>query len=234
MLLRLLKDIFAGSRQPLAASATGAPVGRHLQILLGDLRVGEHGLRDFHERCLVDSGAGANPSPALDPPLASYFLARYFLYAMGLGGEFAECGMRGGAASALFLCRAAQARIPLYAGEGLHLVEDAAAPAAAGAAARVTRDFPKANAYPGGLPDVRRQLADASWAFAHLDVDREEGVREGLEYFFPRLSMGGVIVCGDCAAAPAPGARRAWEDYCGKNGLPFVTLPTGQGVILKA
>jgi hypothetical protein len=43
-----------------------------------------------------------------------------------------------------------------------------------------------------------------------------------------------VIVCDDYGAPFFPGASRAWDRYCGEHDVPFVVLPTGQSVILKA
>src|SRR6188472_3847564 len=140
VLLRVLKAIFGGAGAAAGASApprrelphemlarigsmhAAAPMGRHLEIALGELRVGEHDLRALSDRCLAESEAAAPPLKALRRPLASYFLARYFLHAMDLGGAYAECGVFRGT-TALFLCRAARTRRPGYAGEGLHLVD---------------------------------------------------------------------------------------------------------------
>jgi O-methyltransferase len=280
MLLRVLKEIFAGRPQEVAArqadgdtypnevlrrtagAHAGAPMERHLEIALGDIRVGDHDLRQLTQSCLDDSDSKVPPLKALHRPLASYFLSRYFMYAMKLGGQFAECGVFRGT-SALFLCRAARIRIPAYAGEGLHLIdsfEGISEPAGEdyfdargrdGSVVRATvpqgalsapvdavrnsmRDFPKVQVHQGWIPAVFQQLPDTDWAFVHVDVDLYEPTRDCLEYFYPRLNMGGVIVCDDYGSLLFPGARRAWDQYCEKNGVPFVVLDTGQSVILKA
>jgi len=280
MLLRVLKEIFAARprdaaarqaggdaypneiRQRTAGAHAAAPMQRHLEIAFGDIRVGDEDLLQLTRRCLDDSDSEVLPLKALHRPLASYFLARYFMYAMKLGGQFAECGVFRGT-SALFLCRAARARIPAYAGEGLHLVdsfEGISRPASEdhfdaraqdGSVMRATvpqgslsapmetvrqtmRDFPKVEMHRGWIPGVFQQLPDANWSFVHVDVDLYEPTRDCLEYFYPRLSTGGVMVCDDYGAPLFPGARRAWDEYCEKNGVPFVVLDTGQSVILKA
>jgi hypothetical protein len=278
VLLRVLKDIFGGrrnaaARQPEqeltpteALKRTGsahaaAPLDRHLEIALGDMRIGEHDLRALTERCLAESDSKVPPLKALHRPLASYFLARYFLHAMALGGGYAECGVFRGTSS-LFLCRAAQTRIPAYAGEGFHLIdsfegisrpsdEDAFdARSKDGSIVRTSvpqgtlsaplevvrmslRDFPKASLHQGWIPGVFQQLPDMQWAFVHIDVDLFEPTRDCLEYFFPRLNPGGVIVCDDYGSPMFPGARRAWDSFCEANGVPFVVLDTGQSVILN-
>jgi len=154
------------------------------------------------------------------------------------------------------------ATIPGYAGEGLHLIdsfegisqpsdEDAfdargkdgslvrtAVPQGALSAPvdvvrQSMRDFPKVSLHQGWIPGVFQQLPDTRWAFVHIDVDLHEPTRDCLEYFFPRLNPGGVIVCDDYGSPLFPGARRAWDSFCEKNGVPFVMLDTGQSVILN-
>ena len=67
-----------------------APMERHLEIAYGDMRIADQGLIDLTDRCLADAGSTMSPLKALHRPLASYFLARYFVHAMELGGELAE------------------------------------------------------------------------------------------------------------------------------------------------
>lgn len=279
MLLRMLKEIFAGGKE-IAPARTAreeypnemidrrvnaharAPMARHLDIVLGGMRVGEHDLRTLSDRCLADSDAKVLPLKALHRPLASYFLARYFLHAMELGGACAECGVFRGT-SALFLCRAARTRRADYAGEGLHLIDSfeglsepsdddlfdargedgsvtrAGVPRGSFAAPldvvkHALRDFPEASIHQGWIPAVFGKLPEARWAFIHVDVDLFKPTRDCLEYFFPRLCAGGVIVCDDYGSMVFPGARRAWNRFCEDHDLPFVVLDTGQSVILKA
>ena len=275
MLLRVLKDMLrrrGRSNAPQAELASerltrtkrahaAAPIERHLEITLGGVRVGEHDLRELTNRCLADSSSEAPPLKALHRPLASYFLARYFMHAMDLGGDFAECGVYTGV-SALFVCRAARTRLPGYAGERFHLVDSFAgigdpgeedvfsARAADGSTTTASvprgsfaagadvvrntmREFPRATLHGGWIPDVFRTLPESSWAYVHVDVDHYRPTADCLGYFYPRLCAGGVIICDDYGAPLFPGARRAWDEYCEAHDVPFVVLDTGQSVILK-
>lgn len=54
-----------------------------------------------------------------------------------------------------------------------------------------------------------------------------------LEYFYPWLREGGVIVSDDYAHLQWPGARKALDEYCDSRGVPVLCLTTGQGVIIK-
>jgi len=272
----MLKDIFAGKRQDVPAAPAEfehekrirwghaharSPMQRHLEIAIGDLRIGEHDLRALSDSCLAGSDSKILPQKALRRPLASYFLARYFMHAMELDGAYAECGVFRGT-SALFLCRAAQTRRAGYAGEGLHLVDsfegisrpaeedyfDARVGDGSVVRAKVPqgslsspidevrstlRDFPRTSIHQGWIPGVFGKLPDTRWAFVHIDVDLYEPTRDCLEYFFPRLCAGGVIVCDDYGAPRFPGAARAWDEYCERHRIPYVVLDTGQSIILR-
>lgn len=237
-----------------------APMDRHLQILFDHLRVGEERLPELVERCMSESRSTSPASKALHKPLAFYFLAQYFLHSLGIEGERAECGVFQGS-SALLLCHAARTRDPSYAGARLHLIDSfaglsapqredrfsvttggtvkrASAPAGAYAApieaARgALRAFSQVTFHHGWIPDAFASLPEAQWSFVHIDVDLHEPTYASLDYFFPRLARGGVIICDDYGAPLFPGAHRAWDRYCEEHDVPYVVLDTGQSVILK-
>lgn len=284
MLARLLKDLLRegpkGAAQPAATpggagvvgapdspievikrrirAAADAPIDKHMRIAFAGMRVGDRDLVPFVNACLAESNSGMIRYKALHRPLASAFLAQYYLYALGLEGARVECGVFHGA-SAITLCRAAQTRLPGYAGEGLHLVDsfeglaeptehdrfegqlarhdESVGKGAYSAPVDVVRKamaaFPAATLHKGWIPDVFSQLPRGRWAFVHLDVDHYAPTYAGLAYFYPLLVDGGVIICDDYGAPTFPGAHRAWDAYCEENAIPFVVLDTGQSVILK-
>jgi O-methyltransferase len=67
----------------------------------------------------------------------------------------------------------------------------------------------------------------------HVDVDLYEPTRACLEYFYPRMAAGGIILCDDYGTPAFPGARRAWLEFCEGAKLGFIALPTGQSVLVK-
>ncbi|HEV7820255.1 MAG TPA: TylF/MycF/NovP-related O-methyltransferase, partial [Burkholderiales bacterium] len=95
------------------------------------------------------------------------------------------------------------------------------------------REYPAVAVHQGWIPEVFAQLPSMSWCFVHLDVDLFEPTLASLEYFYPRLVDGGVIICDDYGAPLFPGAHRAWDEFCAKNDLAYIVLDTGQSVILK-
>jgi hypothetical protein len=238
-----------------------APLELHTSILFGNTSVAGTGLLELYNACIGQSGTVVSPWKTFARIQGASNLARYFLHSLSLKGARAECGVFQGF-SALFACRAAALSSPGFEGAGLHLVDSFAGfpqpkaddfisiraggktlsgPAfAEGAAAvplkqvqQVFREFPKVRFHQGYIPEVLGQLPDTEWAFAHIDLDLHEPTLASLEYFYPRMVKGGVIVCDDYGSTLFPGARKAWESYCESNAIVFVTLETGQSVIIK-
>src|SRR6266508_319975 len=73
--------------QRLNAAHASAPTALHLDILFSALRINNERLVDLVDRCLADSNLPLTPDKYFHRPLASYFLAQYFLYARELPGD---------------------------------------------------------------------------------------------------------------------------------------------------
>ena len=54
-----------------------------------------------------------------------------------------------------------------------------------------------------------------------------------MEFFYPRVSPGGIILCDDYGSALCPGAREAMDDFFADKAERVVELTTGQGYIMK-
>jgi hypothetical protein len=75
-------------------------------------------------------------------------------------------------------------------------------------------------------------VTEQQWAFVHLDVTLYEPTLKALEYFYPRLVAGGVIICD--GSIFCPGAKKAWDEFCSARGLPFVVLGNRESILIKA
>ena len=82
------------------------------------------------------------------------------------------------------------------------------------------------NAHPG-LPDT--------YALVSLDADLYKPTRAGLEYFWPRLGRGGMILIHDYTSTQFSGVRQAVDEYCAERGLFLVPLMDlhGTAVLIK-
>jgi hypothetical protein len=93
--------------------------------------------------------------------------------------------------------------------------------------------FPNVKFHRGWIPERFSEVADRYFCFLHIDVDLYEPTRQTLEFFYPRMSSGGVILCDDYGFAICPGARKAIDDFFADKPECVIELPTGQGFILR-
>jgi hypothetical protein len=86
----------------------------------------------------------------------------------------------------------------------------------------------------GWIPDVFDQADVGPLSFAHIDVDLYEPTLASMEFFYPRLVPGGVLLSDDYGLTTCPGATRAMDEYMNDRPEPILHSPTGQGVIIKS
>lgn len=86
----------------------------------------------------------------------------------------------------------------------------------------------------GLFPDTFTGLEDVTFAFISLDPDLYEPVRDGLKYFWPRLSPGGFIFVHDYNNQHYQGVRRAVHEFCAQEGCGFVPIPDSCGTAIIA
>jgi len=92
------------------------------------------------------------------------------------------------------------------------------------------RDFPGIEFFPGWIPEAFPDEPEARYRFVHVDVDVHQPTRDSLEYFYPRLVTGGILVCDDYGW---PGARKAIDDFSARTGARFITTPHLQAYCVR-
>jgi len=86
----------------------------------------------------------------------------------------------------------------------------------------------------GWIPERFEEVAARSFSFVHIDVDLYQPTRDSLEFFYPRLVPGGILLCDDYGYHTCPGAQRAFDEFAATTTEQSVVhLPTGQGFIVK-
>ncbi|HUD98090.1 MAG TPA: TylF/MycF/NovP-related O-methyltransferase [Bryobacteraceae bacterium] len=78
--------------------------------------------------------------------------------------------------------------------------------------------------YRGLFPGTAGPVADRKFSFVHLDVDLYESMKASLEWFYPRLSPGAVVMCHDYVY---PGIRAAVHEALA--GKPEICIPQPAG-----
>ena len=88
--------------------------------------------------------------------------------------------------------------------------------------------------YKGWIPERFHEVQDLKFRLVHIDVDLYQPTKDSIEFFFPRMSKGGVMIFDDYGMTSCPGAYKAVEDYMQDKSEYVLSLPTGQGVVIKA
>jgi hypothetical protein len=82
---------------------------------------------------------------------------------------------------------------------------------------------------PARFPDVEGK----QFAFVHVDVDLFEPTRDSVEFFYPRLSPGGILICDDYGCTTCPGATKAIDEFLADKPESMVDLDAGGGFLVK-
>jgi len=88
--------------------------------------------------------------------------------------------------------------------------------------------------FKGYFPEsIDNIIEQTNFSFVHLDADLFEPTKNGLEFFYPRVSSGGIILIHDYNAWP--GCRKAVDEFfCSKKEI-LIPMPdkSGSAVITK-
>lgn len=93
--------------------------------------------------------------------------------------------------------------------------------------------FPFVEIIRGLVPDTLPEVKSNSIAFLSIDMNSVTPEIEALNYFWPKLSMGGMIVLDDYAYVTCDLQYTAHNNWATEKGVKILSLPTGQGLIVK-
>ncbi|MFT3879262.1 MAG: TylF/MycF/NovP-related O-methyltransferase [Gemmatales bacterium] len=167
-----------------------------------------------------------------------------------LNGDFVECGVHlGGLATAIL----ADLNWPQSPSRHFYLLDTFNGFPAdqRGVAAEVHRDdylddvwpqvqshfskYPSAKLIRGAIPQTLAEVKSQQVAYLSIDMNCAEPEVAALEYFWPRMVPGGLVLLDDYAFAEAYRRQKEAIDRWAKPlSLPILSLPTGQGLLIKA
>jgi hypothetical protein len=98
----------------------------------------------------------------------------------------------------------------------------------------VLADYDFVSLYPGWIPERFAEVSDRKFSFVHIDVDLYEPTLSSLEFFWPRLAEGGVVVIDDYGSSQFPGASTAVDEFLADHAARFFyKVPLGACFIIK-
>jgi len=92
--------------------------------------------------------------------------------------------------------------------------------------------YPNIALYSGIFPASAGPIEEKKFSFVHLDVDLYQSTKEALEFFYPRMTVGGVIVSHDYLVTP--GATKAVTEFMADKPEPVIELSWRQCAIVKS
>ena len=81
------------------------------------------------------------------------------------------------------------------------------------------KSYTNVSIHKGWIPDSFVGLEDSVISFCHLDLDLYEGYIKTLEFVWPRMPPGGIIVFDDYDAWSCLGAKKAIDEFIEKNNI---------------
>jgi hypothetical protein len=94
-------------------------------------------------------------------------------------------------------------------------------------------EWPDVRLVRGRVPAILSELAAVPAAFLHIDMNSAAPEVAALAFFWPRMDAGAVILLDDYACAGHEQQKRAMDDAASRLGADILSLPTGQGLIIK-
>lgn len=94
--------------------------------------------------------------------------------------------------------------------------------------------WPAARVIQGPVPDTLAQIDSHCFAFAHIDMNCAPPEVAAAEFLWPRLVRGGLILLDDYAFVGYRSQKLAMDEFARSKGTQVLSLPTGQGLLIKA
>ena len=169
-------------------------------------------------------------------------------HAMQLGGDFVECGVNRGFLSASVMAyldfKSLHDRkfflFDTYSGlvEELVTEEDVAAHRHAykdchDFVVDAFKRYPNVVIVKGVVPDSLRTVEIERVAYLSIDMNCVQPEIAAMEYFWPRLVAGGIVIIDDYGFSGHEAQKRAADRFAASVGARILSLPTGQGLLLK-
>lgn len=86
---------------------------------------------------------------------------------------------------------------------------------------------------PGFFPETSGPAKNDKFAFVYIDVDIYQSVKDSMEFFYPRMLPGAVMVFDDYMGKNTPGVKKAMDEFFkDKKERPIITAKA-QCVIIK-
>jgi hypothetical protein len=168
----------------------------------------------------------------------------FFLYSVAHAQSFLDCAMAEvgvfQGSSARIICEAKRERplhlfdtfsgLPQPGERDKRLLKRGQYSASLTAATSLLRAYSGVHLHPGEFPASAIGMEDVQFGFVHLDADLYASTLASLEFFYPRMAPGGIILTHDYSTLP--GVAQAFADFLVAKPSTVIELPTTQAMIV--
>lgn len=93
--------------------------------------------------------------------------------------------------------------------------------------------WPNAQPVRGLVPDTLTSVPIEKVAYLSIDMNIAKPERDALEFFWPKMSSGGMVIFDDYGWINHGEQKAALDDYAKSQNVSICCLPTGQGLMVK-
>lgn len=92
-------------------------------------------------------------------------------------------------------------------------------------------EYPNVSFYEGFFPDTSGPVKETRFSLVHLDTNLHRSTHDCLEFFYPRMNRGGVIISHDYSYMT--GVKKAFDDFFMDKPEIILGLPSYQCIVIK-
>ena len=96
---------------------------------------------------------------------------------------------------------------------------------------KLLKPYKNVSIYKGFFPKSGELVKDKQFSLVNLDVDIYESTLSSLQFFYPRMSQGGIIISHDYNFAE--GVKKAFDEFFADKPEPLIELTSTQVMITK-
>jgi len=93
------------------------------------------------------------------------------------------------------------------------------------------KEYQRAHFYKGLFPSTAAPIENINFSFVHFDVDLYESTLACLEFFYPQMNKGGIMISHDYMSAL--GVRKAFDDFFKDKPEPVIEIVKSQCLTVK-
>jgi len=85
----------------------------------------------------------------------------------------------------------------------------------------------------GAIPESLIEVKTQKISFIHIDMNCAKPEIDAGEYFWDKIIPSGVVLLDDYAYPGYIDQKHAWDNFAKEKGIQILSIPTGQGLIIK-